>query len=1041
MSKITCVIAARLIVTVIALLVCVGCSPSGLLTAPVLVETQKPVLIAYAVDGGLVKTVEIHIDNPGKYANFSLYADDQLLVDSLNIPKSGNQVMRAAVKFEALGDVELKLLARDSNFIVNSLKFTDISDLDIPAYLDISKVAGLDKVSSIKYGGPTVADFDMDGDYDFIVNNHNAESTKLYWNNGDGTVTKHDKNIARWFMHDLHGTAPGDYDNDGDLDIVVTQGGGNGTNPSKANFYHNQNGTLVLMTGDVGIDRGGRGRGAKWSDMDLDGDLDLMLFNEASLKKSKPQHFFYENLGDSKFQYKSVSGLEDVHQSRVMITDFNNDNIDDFIMYGPLSLWKGNGDFTFTDVSSQVPKNILSLNNIMAIADIDIDNDGDFDLYLARGKEFEYGLEEETTSLDHDPLTEELSIKPRGRKGVDQFEFTASEDIKLHGYDFLAQGTFRGKDYPIFLGSQKSATVLKVGEDMTIQRELAEGWPEDISENGAYFGYLGNSRWRAALVRDGDIFWTYKFSLSGVSAVTPEFSPQNRNESDILLRNDGGAFVDVSKGWNIPLGGNALGVSVGDFNNDSRQDVFIYRWGYIGARISDLMLLNTGEDSFETVTMHGASDVGGPGNGDMGQAFDFDLDGDLDFLSGSEGGEWYLYSNTHPGSGHYALVKVGYSPVSNVDPMSAEVIIKTPRNQYRKRVGSAGAIFSQSLLNIVHFGLGEEEVIESIKVRWRNGETAIISDKRANALFNTDNVDPISISLQPELPEVRKGSTVKLKALTNPVNADDSIIWSSSDESVLTVNANGVVTAKGDVGDLAVVTAKSVINDIARSSDVTITKWVPRPLDEISVSSEVGELLQGDTLKLQANLLPKNADDTQVKWTSSDSTVAKVDETGIVTAVEAGDVIISVMSLENKDIRGEIKLSVNPVLRPFIRLHDEESFKTREFVVGESITMNVDYHAGSGNKVIASDEGGMRFWLRHFKYKWIPAKDITLIDPTVIGTESGTSTMTISLEDLTPTAQLPEGHFYYLRASFATSDGKRHDVGIYPINIVDAQIP
>ncbi|MCI2283919.1 FG-GAP-like repeat-containing protein [Colwellia sp. MSW7] len=107
-------------------------------------------------------------------------------------------------------------------------------------------------------------------------------------------------------MHDLHGTAMGDYDNDGDLDLVLTMGGGNGTNPSKALFYTNKNGKLVLNTGDVNIDKGGRGRGAKWSDMDLDGDLDLMLINEASLKHAKPQHFFYKNLGDGTFEYTSV---------------------------------------------------------------------------------------------------------------------------------------------------------------------------------------------------------------------------------------------------------------------------------------------------------------------------------------------------------------------------------------------------------------------------------------------------------------------------------------------------------------------------------------------------------------------------------------------------------------------------------------------------------------------------------------------------------------------------------------------------------------
>ncbi|KXI28849.1 hypothetical protein AX660_11675 [Paraglaciecola hydrolytica] len=44
--------------------------------------------------------------------------------------------------------------------------------------------------------------------------------------------------------------------------------------------------------------------------------------------------------------------------------------------------------------------------------------------------------------------------------------------------------------------------------------------------------------------------------------------------------------------------------------------------------------------------------------------------------------------------------------------------------------------------------------------------------------------------------------------------------------------------------------------------------------------------------------------------------------------------------------------------------------------------------------------------------------------------------MTISLDGLRPKAELPAGHFYYLRASFASSDGNNYNAGICSINIV-----
>ncbi|WP_235594699.1 FG-GAP repeat domain-containing protein, partial [Paraglaciecola hydrolytica] len=260
-----------------------GCKQAEVILAPTTVDPAQALSLRYDVSGSLTKKLILQLDNPASYASVSIYADDELLLDNLNVPKQGKQEVTALVRFARVGEVKLKLKTNAANVTFNSFKVEDVKDLTIPEFKDISHAAGLDKVSSIKYGGPTIADMDNDGDYDFIVNNHNQADSKLYWNNGDGTVRAHDKNLSRWFMHDLHGTAAGDYDNDGDLDLVVTQGGGNGTNPSKTNFYKNDNGTLVLMTGDVGIDKGGRGRGARWSDFDSDGDLDLFLFNEEGL--------------------------------------------------------------------------------------------------------------------------------------------------------------------------------------------------------------------------------------------------------------------------------------------------------------------------------------------------------------------------------------------------------------------------------------------------------------------------------------------------------------------------------------------------------------------------------------------------------------------------------------------------------------------------------------------------------------------------------------------------------------------------------------
>jgi len=996
------------------------------------VAPSEPVILDYLVVGSLTKRLIVNISNSGEYAGLSVFADENLLVDDFNFPIKGSQQMTAIVRFHKLGEVKLRFQSLDEKLTVNSFYFDDVLDIEIPFFTDISVTAGLDKVSSIKYGGPSIADIDNDGDYDFIANNHNAETSKLYWNNGDGTVTKHDKDLARWFKHDLHGTSLGDFDNDGDLDLVLAEGGGNGTNPSRANFYLNNNSVLVRYTGDVGIDRGGRGRGSRWIDMDLDGDLDLFLVNEASLLLDKPQQYFYQNLGDGRFTYKSISGIEDVEESRVLVTDLNNDNIDDVVFYSPLSIWKGNGDFSFTDITSLLPVHINDLRQIMAVTDLDIDNDGDLDLYLARGMLFEHG-EGEEPSLDFNPIDGELSLKTRGYKGVDAFDFTADHSIRIVKYYYLAQGEQLGKDYPVFMGSDKNVRNLKSDEDLEITQDMASGWPSDFTENGFYLGYTGNSKWKAALVRDGNIFWQYRFSLLGLTGVTPDFIPQNRNQADVLLRNDGSHFTDVSKEWEIPKGGNALGVTTADFNNDSHQDLFIYRWGRIGARISDIMLLNSGNGTYETVTMHGANDVGGPGNGDMGQAFDFDLDGKVDLLNGSEGGEWYLYSNQTNRGGNYVTIRVGYSPEDNVDPISAEIVVTTAEQEFRKRVGSAGEIFSQSLMNIVHFGLGEVDSIKRIRIRWRNGETVEFFNKEVNSYYDTDFVDPTSLLINPI--ELREGTTSQLSLKVTPSNANTNLEWSSSDNNILSVNDEGMVNVLGVANQTAIVTATSQSNGMTASTQFKIVNWKPVPVKSISINANSNKLYTGQELSVIATTMPTNADDSKLIWTSGNTDIITVNEYGIVRAVGAGETFIRAYNID-QSVFGEMKFDVEQFVEPYIEILNKEQYENQPLNIDDTIEIMVRYHAGSGNKVISADEGGIRFWLRHFKSKWIPEKDKVLTYKDALYTESGTANMLFSLEDTTPTGRLPEGHFYQLRVTFTSSDGNMYDDHILPLQII-----
>ena len=989
-----------------------------------------PLILEYEVEGSLLKTLDIDLTIDAAYANLSMYANGDLILDNIDVPTLGNHKLHALVKFQELGTQEIQIFAYGTSITVNSIATRDITDLDFPSFRDMAPDANLESVITLKYGGPTIADMDNDGDYDMLLNNHNFVAPKLYWNNGDGTVSLYPETIVQY---DVHGSAAGDYDNDGDLDLLISQGGGNGTTPATPNFFRNDEGTYVNAKFDAGLTEGSRGRSARWIDMDLDGDLDLTLINAQGINSSTGAiHIFYDNQGDGTFEIRSVEGLESKIGERILVTDYNNDHIDDIILFWPLSVWRGNGDFTYTNVGqSALPLGINNLSHINGVTDIDIDNDGDLDLYLARGINY---LSYSFPTLDFDANSGDLDIRTNGNAGTTGMDFTAEGDIVFSDFDYVYRLYDGG--YRLYLGSDKTATsVLDLQDDINITQAEAEGWPEERSENGIYIGYLGDGQWKMEWVRDQNVYWLISYTIKGLTDYTTTWAPLNRNTQDVLLRNDGGVYTDVSEEWKIPKGGKHMGVTTGDYNNDGHNDLFIYRWGYIQSRVADYLLLNDGQGGFETSTVHGADDPNDTGHGDMGQAFDFDLDGNIEMLNGSEEeGKWYLYTNENPGSGNFTTVNVGYGPESDIDPISAEVTVYTPSQSFFKRVGSAGASHSSSLLNIVHFGLGEEDQIDSIHVRWRNGEVSTLAtDLVVNEVIDTDNVSPVSIAISPAVDSVRLNTTIPLLVNIFPINANMDVMWSSSNPSAASVDDNGVVTGHV-VGETVEITATTMVGGLVASASVTVVAWFPIFVTAIEVTPETKNMLQGEIAQLTASIEPIDADDLSVLWTSSDESIATVDANGLVTAVGFGQVTITATTVDG-NYQDFSTLTIEELILGFVEFDDESLYLNTVYQTDGSLEVTSNYHAGTGNTVVAGSFGGIKYWLRELEPDFSVVNNYAVSDVTPVGTTSGSSSVSIELADVTPTAELADDNFYFLWITMYTSAAETHQVSLVNINI------
>lgn len=225
--------------------------------------------------------------------------------------------------------------------------------------------------------GATFADVDNDGDMDaFVVNWYNVNNL-FYLNDGKGHFQKIKDGD---FVNDRgysETAAFGDYDNDGFVDLYVTNSEGRKNNF----FYRNKkNAAFSKLPDAIPTLDTNYSRCANWCDMDNDGDPDLFVTNENEQNEN-----LYRNDGKGNF-VKLTTGplLNDAgNTTSASWADMDNDGDLDVLLTndgGYNSLFKNNGNFNFTkienDTISKTPAHSFSC------AWSDIDNDGDLDLVI-----------------------------------------------------------------------------------------------------------------------------------------------------------------------------------------------------------------------------------------------------------------------------------------------------------------------------------------------------------------------------------------------------------------------------------------------------------------------------------------------------------------------------------------------------------------------------------------------------------------------------------------------------------------------------------
>ena len=237
------------------------------------------------------------------------------------------------------------------------------------------------------------SDYNHDGFLDLFVGDNGGGKNALYRNNGDGNFTK----ITSGSIVNEGGSsipcAWADYDNDGFPDLFVG-------NRQGANFlYRNQgDGTFVKVTSGSIVNDAGHSIGCTWGDYDNDGFLDLFVSNGGIAFPTN--NFLYHNNGDGTFAKVTTGAIVTDVGNFISCAwgDYDNDGFLDLFVTRQLGqgnvLYHNNGDGTFARVTEGSIVN--DRGNSVGCAWGDYDNDGFLDLFVTNGA---FGGENQTNFL------------------------------------------------------------------------------------------------------------------------------------------------------------------------------------------------------------------------------------------------------------------------------------------------------------------------------------------------------------------------------------------------------------------------------------------------------------------------------------------------------------------------------------------------------------------------------------------------------------------------------------------------------------------
>ena len=571
-------------------------------------------------------------------------------------------------------------------------------------------------------GGVSLGDLNNDG-LDDVYFSGNMNGNKLYRNLGKmkfADITE---------ISGAGGRTPGwkngvnmvDVNGDGFLDIYVCYAGRNAGPESKNQLLINQgldkdgNPTFKDEAVKYGLADSAYSTQSVFFDYDRDGDLDLLLIND---------------------NIKVLSNLDDITIEQLKKQD------------DPLAaskLYKNDNGY-FKEVTKQAGLTLSTLSYGLGGGVADINGDGWPDIYLSN----DYAVPDRLYINNGDgTFTDQL------RNQLDHISlFSMGNNIADINND----------------GLQDIFTLDMLPEDNKRQKLLSGGLDNYESfninlRNGFYYQYVRNM----LHINNGNGTFSEIGQLAGISNTDWSWAPlfadyDNDGWKDLFITN--GFMRDFTNMDVLKFNENYMRSLTGEV---TPKDLETILKNVPSSDLKNYFYKNNGDLTFSNKTA--AWGVTIPSNSNGAAYSDLDNDGDLDLVVNNINKVAFVYQNDQPSSSSYLKVKLKGSG-KNTDGLGAKVtVFNKGKQQLLEQMPSKGYLSSVS--QNLHFGLGKDKMVDSVRVVWLSGKQQVLSNVAANkqiAFVESEAKDPYNKPVLPKPIFTEIPSPIALNQTKNEIN-------------------------------------------------------------------------------------------------------------------------------------------------------------------------------------------------------------------------------------------------------------------------------